>query len=74
MELELPPKTVEIVIQHLQERANEARYINGEKMLEYPKPLPVQPFRTKAKTPRRKTIKKAGEPQEDESTPAPPNS
>ena len=73
MELELPPKTVEVIIQHLQERANEARYINGEKMLEYPKPFPVKPFRPKAKTPRRRTIKKADEAQEDERTPSPPN-
>jgi hypothetical protein len=72
MELELPPKTVEIIIQHLQERANEARYINGEKMLDYPKPFPVTPFRPKAKTPRRKAAK-ASEPQGDQSTPSSPN-
>ncbi len=42
MELQLPPKTVEVIIQQLQERANEARFVNGEKMLEYPKPVPVK--------------------------------
>jgi hypothetical protein len=73
MELELPPKTVEDIIQHLQERANEARYINGDKMLEYPKPFPIKPFGPKAKTPRRKTIKKGDKPQEGESTPSPSN-
>lgn len=64
MELELPPKTVEVIIQHLQERANEARYINGEKMLEYPKPSPMKPFRPKAKSPRERKIRKAAEPKE----------
>jgi hypothetical protein len=72
MELELPPKTVEVIIQHLQERANEARYINGEKMLEYPKPLPMKPFRPKAKNARKKKIRKAAEPQEN--NPPPSNS
>ena len=72
MELELPPKTAEVIIQHLQERANEARFINGEKMLEYVKPFPMKPFHPKAKTPRRKPIKKAVKPQEDESTPSSP--
>ena len=64
MELELPPKTVEVIIQHLQERANEARYINGEKMLEYPKPFPVKPFRPKPKTSRRKANRKTDDPME----------
>jgi hypothetical protein len=40
MELELPPKTVELIIRELQERANEARFVNGERMLEYPEPYP----------------------------------
>jgi hypothetical protein len=40
MELELPPKSVEVIIQQLQEHANQARFINGERMLEYPKPRP----------------------------------
>ena len=38
IELELPPKTFETTIRHLQERANEARFANGERMLEYPEP------------------------------------
>jgi hypothetical protein len=71
MELELPPKSVEILIQNLLERANEARYINGERMLEYPKPYPIKPFRRKAKTPRRRTTKKAGQPKGNTSTPNP---
>lgn len=61
MELELPPKTVEVIIQHLQERANEARFINGEKMLEYPKPTPVKPPGAKPRRPRQKATKKAVE-------------
>jgi hypothetical protein len=54
MELELPPKTVEVIIRHLQERANEARFVNGERMLEYPEPYPVKPFGPVKKTRRRK--------------------
>jgi hypothetical protein len=57
MELELPPKSVEIIIQQLQEHANQARFVNGERMLEYPKPYPVVPpgtSRRKRKVPRRK--------------------
>ena len=38
MELEIPPKTVEVIIHLLQERANEARFVNGERMLEYREP------------------------------------
>ena len=58
MELELPPKTVEVIIQHLQERANEARFVNGEKMLEYAKPAPVKPPGAKPDRPRQKANQK----------------
>lgn len=54
MELELPPKTVEVIVCHLQERANEARFINGEKMLDYPEPVPVKPPGANRRAPRRK--------------------
>ena len=43
MELELPPKTVEVIIRQLQEYANQARFVNGARMLEYPEPYPVTP-------------------------------
>lgn len=43
MELELPPKSVEVIIRQLQEHANRARFINGTRMLEYPEPYPVPP-------------------------------
>jgi len=43
MELALPPKSVEVIIQQLQEHANQARFVNGERMLEYPKPDAVAP-------------------------------
>jgi hypothetical protein len=43
MELELPPKSVELIIRELQEHANQARFINGERMLEYPEPYPAVP-------------------------------
>ena len=37
MNLLLPPQSVDTLIQVLQERANEARYIMGQKMVEYPR-------------------------------------
>ena len=43
MELELPPKTVDVIIRELQEHANQARFVNGARMLEYPEPYPVLP-------------------------------
>ena len=43
MELELPPKTVEVIIRQLQEHANQARFVNGARMLEYPEPYAVEP-------------------------------
>ena len=43
MELELPPKSVEVIIRELQEHANQARFVNGERMLEYPEPHPAVP-------------------------------
>lgn len=58
MELELPPKTVETIIRHLQERANEARFVNGEKMLEYPEPSSAKRSRPNPKPRRRKGTKK----------------
>jgi hypothetical protein len=61
MELEIPPKTVEVIIQHLQERANEARFVNGEKMLEYLEPSPEKPSRPKPRRPHLKGSKKATE-------------
>jgi hypothetical protein len=74
MELELPPKTVEVIIRHLQERANEARFVNGEKMLDYPKPVPAKPPSAKPSRPRRKTSKKATDlpPADDAKPPATP--
>jgi hypothetical protein len=64
MELELPPKTVEVIIQHLQERANEARFVNGEKMLEYPEPYPERTSPPNARRRHRKGSKKATESRE----------
>lgn len=61
MELELPPKTVETIIHHLQERANEARFVNGETMPEYPEPLPAERSRSNPKPRRRKGTKKASD-------------
>lgn len=61
MELELPPKTVEVIIRHLQERANEARFVNGEKMLEYPEPSPEEPSRPNPRRLHRKGSKKGPE-------------
>jgi len=50
MELELPPKTVDIIIRELQEHANQARFVNGACMLEYPEPHPVPRPRTSRRT------------------------
>ena len=61
MELALPPKTVEVIIQNLQERANEARFVNGEKMLEYPEPSPEKRSHPNPRRPHRKGSKKATE-------------
>ncbi len=61
MELELPPKTVEVIIRCLQERANEARFINGEKMLEYREPVPVKPAGAKPRRRRQRANPKATE-------------
>ena len=41
-QLVLPPHSVDAIIHALQERANEARFVNGEPMLEYPEPVPVK--------------------------------
>ena len=60
MELELPPKTVDVIIRQLQDYANQARFINGAHMLEYPEPYPVLPSGASPRTrkaPRRKMKK-----------------
>jgi hypothetical protein len=67
MELELPPKSVELIIRELQEHANEARFINGERMLEYPKPYPAVPAgasqrKRKARRQKKKTSQRAAGP------------
>ena len=49
MEIELPPKSVEVVIRQLQDHANQARFINGVNVLEYPEPYPVRPSRPRAR-------------------------
>ena len=48
MNLLLPPHSIDMLIQVLQERANEARYIMGQKMVEYPK-LPEKKIGKKKK-------------------------
>ena len=59
MELEIPPKTVEVIIRLLQERAHEARIVNGERMLEYPEPSPAEAPRARRRLPRHKGKAKA---------------
>jgi hypothetical protein len=44
----LPPHSIDILIRVLQERANEARYIMGQNMVEYPR-LPEKKIRKKKK-------------------------
>jgi hypothetical protein len=48
MNILLPPHSIDMLIQILQERANEARYIMGQKMVEYPK-LPEKKIGKKKK-------------------------
>jgi hypothetical protein len=50
MQLELPPKAVEVIIGQLQEYANQARFVNGEHLLEYPEPHRAQPPNTSQKS------------------------
>jgi hypothetical protein len=75
LELELPPKSVEVIIGQLQEHANHARFVNGERMLEYPKPYPAAPpggsRRTrKAHRPKKKTGQQSAAPNGGPATPA----
>jgi len=59
MELELPPKSVEVVICQLQDHANQARFINGVDVLEYPKPYPARPLGPRGR-PRKRDPRKNG--------------
>lgn len=52
MQLELPPKAVDVIIGQLQEHANHARFVNGEHLLEYPAPHPAQPSSSSRKSPK----------------------
>ena len=61
MELELPPKSVEVIIRQLQDYVNQARFVNGERMLEYPEPYLEKPRSASSRTPKvkkRKTKKR----------------
>lgn len=62
LELSLPPKSIDVIIHYLQKRANDARFVNGEEMLEYPEPVPAEPLRKKLKQPRGKGSQKAAKP------------
>lgn len=48
----LPTSSVDHVIQALQARANEARFVNGERMLEYPEPIQDSPKPKRKRKPR----------------------
>jgi hypothetical protein len=52
MQLELPPKAVDVIIRQLQEHANHARFVNGERLLEYPEPHPALPSTTSRQKPK----------------------
>jgi len=65
MNILLPPHSIDVLIPILQERANEARYIMGGKMVDYP-PMPqiMKPKRKKAaKKASEVTARKLAEPQ-----------
>jgi len=55
MKLEPPPKSVEVIIRELQEHANQARFINGEPMLEYLPPSAGAARRTRIRRRKKKT-------------------
>jgi hypothetical protein len=62
-ELEFPPKSVEVIIRQLQDYANQARFVNGEPMLEYPESYPVGPAGATRRTRKaRGRKKKTGQP------------
>ena len=62
-EIVLPPKSVDVVISQLQDRANQARFINGMKTLVYPEPYPeVTASPKKQKTKKKKTGQQDGPP------------
>jgi hypothetical protein len=60
MELEFPPKSVEAIIRQLQDYANQARFVNGERMLEYPEPYPEAPRGVPRRRRARRGKKKTG--------------
>jgi hypothetical protein len=61
MELELPPKAVEVVIRQLQNSANQARFINGVVVWEYPEPFAARPSRSRERRQKREIKKKTGQ-------------
>ena len=61
-EIVLPPKTVDVVISQLQNYSNQARFINGMKLLVYPEPYPETASRPKKqKTKKKKSANKTME-------------
>ncbi len=83
MELALPPNSAELLIRALQERTNEARFINGEKLLDYPVPKPIDPVaalraaqqrRKKKRTDRQAVGRDCRVHVEDDTTSEPPQS
>lgn len=58
MELELPPKSVEVIIRQLQDCANQARFVNGVDVWEYPEPYPARPSGPRARPQQRGVRKK----------------
>ncbi len=64
MNILLPPHSIDVLIPILQERANEARYIMGGKMVDYP-PMPqtTKPKKKAANKASEVTARKLAEPQ-----------
>jgi len=59
LQILLPTSSVDHVIQALQERANEARFVNGEPILEYTEPIRDSPKPKRRRKP--KTRKQSGQ-------------
>ena len=62
LEWSLPPKLIEVIIHCFQKRAHDARFVNGEEMVDRPGTVPVKRIRDQLRPPRSKGNLKAANP------------